>query len=138
MNTVNEVLLFCVIIMCALLCLYSWSTRVLQITRKVHTPDELEKSNLPTSHHQPRQGGTMIRSQMLPRFGFDRQATGLESRCQTPNKVLNRAIFLETVAAIRGMIRGMVAAIIDSSLSKSTKYDEGWRNVECVSGGGES
>jgi len=41
------------------------------------------------------------------RFGFD-QATGWNRGSMTPEKILNRAIFLETVAAIPGMVAAII------------------------------
>lgn len=41
------------------------------------------------------------------RFGFD-QATGWNRGSLTPEKILNRAIFLETVAAIPGMVAAII------------------------------
>lgn len=41
------------------------------------------------------------------RFGFD-QATGWNRGTITPEKILNRAIFLETVAAIPGMVAAII------------------------------
>lgn len=75
-------------------------------THGKYTPEQLE---IELTHVPP--VTTLDKSALFAvkcfRFGFD-QATGWNRGSITPEKILNRAIFLETVAAIPGMVAAII------------------------------
>eukprot|EP00986_Skeletonema_menzelii_P012863 scaffold7247_cov143-Skeletonema_menzelii.AAC.10 len=75
-------------------------------THGKYTPEqlEIELTHLPPVTNMDK--GALFAVKCF-RFGFD-QATGWNRGVMTPEKILNRAIFLETVAAIPGMVAAII------------------------------
>lgn len=76
---------------------------------KTHGKYSREELNIAITHEEPKNAldKTALYAVKLFRFGFD-ITTGWNRGNITPDKILNRAIFLETVAAIPGMVAAII------------------------------